>query len=483
MRRTNALQRDPNLAKAFDNIASMFAPPSGSDYLASAKMQSERADAARRAAIFSNPDAAAAAELAARMGYVDYGKTRSGFDKSDATVRFNNAADNTRQLDQTRLQQEGELARLYATPRTVGQGQTMFVPEQTQRATGFAPTMMGIQERDPGKAYALPDGTTAMGPAAALSVDQAKAAALERARAAGQVTDQQVVDVILDKTVQARGPDGRDRFVAPGAAVREGMSPVPPASAGGARKDGMAVLPDGRRAPVTRAPDGLQWQMQDGTPVPPEAQVFDMAKPTGTNEQLGITSSNVTAANKLQAAVDAADLTVKNMRQILAANPNVAGIPGRVKGVLQSLSSSAEQTFKAFAAENPNAPISLSEANALLQRAAGGYDPNIVRLQSGIMDLAYARAQIANPSGEVSRQAFERALESFGQTFLSSQKDLETGLSAFEQDSLNAARAQIQSLRRGNGGQPGVPAPAAPAAPAREERWERGPDGKLRPAQ
>ena len=220
----------------------------------------------------------------------------------------------------------------------------------------------------------------------------------------------------------------------------------------------MALLPDGRRAPVTRAPDGLQWQFQDGTGVPPEAQVFDLARPTGTNEQLGVTNSNVTAANKLQAAIDGADYTVRNMREILSKNANAAGIPGRVKGVLQSLSSSAEQSFKAFAAEDPNAPISLSEARAVLSRAAGGYDPDIVRLQSGVMDLAYARAQIANPSGEVSRQAFERALESFGQTYLSSQQDLETGLAAFEKDSLGAARVQIQSLR-GNRAQADVPAP------------------------
>jgi hypothetical protein len=237
MRYRNAMQRDPNLAKAFDNLAGLFAPPSGSDYLASAKMQSERADAERRAIIFNHKDPAAAAELAARMGIANYGQTRSGFDKSDATVRFNNAADNTRQLDQTRLQQEGELARLYATPRTVGQGQTMFVPEQTQRATGFAPTMMGIQERDPGKAYALPpgaqEGPTVMGPPKPRTMDEAKANVFEqmspRERSAIVFGGTPIEQVIMgDRTTNVTRPESLDQTpVAAPPAVETFIAPGP----------------------------------------------------------------------------------------------------------------------------------------------------------------------------------------------------------------------------------------------------------------
>ena len=456
MRYRNAMQRDPNLAKAFDNLAGLFAPPSGSDFLASAKMQSERADAARREWLFNNSADPTASARSSLLGIQNYGQTPSGFDKSNATTIRGQDVDAATRLRQTEMQQSGDTTRKMLDP--VAQGATRFVPPTIAQMYGVPGTQTGVVELKPGEQSVLPDGRTLTGPAKPPTMDEAKAGVFQQ-----MPQDQQQAVVFGNTPIEAiiMG-DKTVNTTRPGAL---GQSPVPPASAGGARKDGMALLPDGRRAPVTRAPDGLQWQMQDGTPVPPDAQVFDMARPTGTNDQLGITSSNLTAANKMQAAIDGADFTVRNMREILASNPNVAGVPGRVKGLLQSLASSAEQSFKAFAAENPNAPISLAEARDRLSRAAGGYDPNIVRLQSGIMDLAYARAQIANPSGEVSRQAFERALESFGQTYLSSQQDLETGLAAFEKDSLGAARVQLQSLR-GNRGQPGAPAPAAATPPA-----------------
>jgi hypothetical protein len=475
MRYRNAMQRDPNLAKAFDNLAGLFAPPSGADFAASANAQATNQKAARLAEIYNYAkDPSFNRELFERKAIAGgiYSPNQSFYsvDQGNATTLKQTGMNNATTLEQKRIEGQNALTLQNAKPVVASQDQFIFVPSQTQAATGFGPMLRGKMEFDANKTYLMPDGTTGAGPSMP-SVDQATAAALNRQREAGRITDQEIVDLATpnNKTVEVENPiTGKREIVSVGRAVREGMSPVPPAPTGGARKDGMAVLPDGRRAPVTRAPDGLQWQMQDGTPVPPEAQVFDMAKPTGTNDQLGITNSNRTDVNNLQAAVDGARFTVQNMRKILAENPNVAGIPGRVKGLLQSLSSSAQQTFKAYASEAPDAKITIEEARGLLdrlERSAGSYDPNIVRLQSGIMDLAYARAQISNPRGEVSRQAFERALESFGQTLLSSQQDLETGLAAFEQDSLGAADVKIQSLRRGSGGQPGAPAPPAGGSP------------------
>ncbi len=96
---------------------------------------------------------------------------------------------------------------------------------------------------------------------------------------------------------------------------------------------------------------------------------------------------------------------------------------------MQSLTSSAQQVASVYAAEAPEAALSIDEARNLIETKLGasmrGYDPDIVRVQSMLYDLAYARAQMANPSGEVSRQGFERALESLGQGVLSSQTDLE----------------------------------------------------------
>jgi hypothetical protein len=451
MRYRNAMQRDPNLAKAFDNLAGLFAPPSGSDFLASAKMQSERADAARRDWLFNNSADPTASARSSLQGYQGFGQTPVGFGMTDTTNRRGQDISAKTEIEKTQLQQAGELARQYAKPVILGQGQSGFIPAQTQAATGFRPVLQGTQELDRGKAYDRPDGaggmTRVMGPAMPRTMDEAKASVFDqmspRERNAIVFGSTPIEQVIMgDRATNVTRPESLDQ------------SPV-------ASKKLKEVVTDERGAQINIWEDGTATYA-DGTPVDPRTRQVERARPQGPNDQLGITNSNRTDVNNLQAAVDGARFTVQNMRKILAENPNVAGIPGRVKGVLQSLASSAQQSFKAYADQAPDAKITLGEARDLLNRAAGGYDPNIVRLQSGIMDLAYARAQIANPRGEVSRQAFERALESFGQTLLSSQQDLETGLAAFEQDSLGAADVKIQSLRRGSGGQPG--APAAPAA-------------------
>jgi len=480
MRYRNAMQRDPNLAKAFDNLAGLFAPPSGSDFLASAKMQSERADAARRAAIFSNPDPAAAAELAARMGIANYGQTRSGFDKSDATVRFNNAADNARMLQTNEADNRARVAVKALDPIAENQVRPEFgsianmyrIPELAQSARG------NISAK-PGEIITTPENEVFRGAPQALSVDQAKAAALERMRAAGQLSDQQVVDVILDKTVQARGADGRDRFVAPGAAVREGMSPVPPAPTGGARKDGMALLTDGRRVPITRAPDGLQWQMQDGTPVPPGAEVFEMSKPTATELGIG-TGSNQTMANAIDANIAGFEHTLGAFESVLTKNPGVIGAPGNIRAIAQDLVSTVSELSAAFGNTAPNAKVSLDQVKSLAERIAPARDPNIQLARSLALTLAYQDAKLADQGGEVNRQDFERSYEKItGGMLRNNQSALEAiaGMRVM----IEAKRKQAQELRRRGSSADG--APAAPAAPAREERWERGPDGKLRPAQ
>jgi hypothetical protein len=469
---------DPALTQAFNNIASMFAPPGGADMAGYATAAAKRAEADRLSWLFNNSADPTASARSALTGVQGYGQTPAGFGMTDMTNRRGQDIDAGTKLRQTEMQQAGELARLYATPRVVGQNDTLIVPNQTQAATGFAPTMTGIVEAKPGDRKFLADGRMIEGAPKQLSSDELKAKIMQDEMAAGRLPAEAAIGSALGTPQTIQTPQG-PRITTPGQAMLSGATPYT-APSNSARKDGMALLPGGQRVPVTRAPDALQWQMQDGTPVPPEAQVFDLAKPQGTNEQLGITSSNVTEANRIKSSLDAAEFTVRQMREILQKNPNVAGVPGRVKGVLQSLGSSAAQVAKAYAAEAPSASMSLEEAKAQLERVAGGYDPDIVRLQSGIMDLAYARAQIGNPSGEVSRQAFERALESFGQSYLSSQQDLETGLAAFERDTLAAGRVKVNSLR---GGQSPVAAPAGATTPQQSgpaERFVRDPTtGKI----
>lgn len=262
MRYRNAMQRDPNLAKAFDNLAGLFAPPSGADFLASAKMQSERADASRRDWLFNNSSDPTASARSSLQGYQNYSQTPSGFGQADATNRRGQDVKAATDIRQTQLQQEGELARLYATPRMVGKDQTMFVPQQTQAATGFSPTMTGIQERDPGKAYVLPDGTTAMGPAPVLSLDQRKGEVF-----ATLPQEQQQAAAFGNTPVETVIMNGQPKIVARRDAI--GQSPAQDSSPD--KVDNyLAIGPDGKEQRFLGliGPGGQILDVRTGQPVP-----------------------------------------------------------------------------------------------------------------------------------------------------------------------------------------------------------------------
>lgn len=489
--RANPYYSDPNLAKAFNNLAGMFAPPGGTDLAGYATAAAKRAETERLKWLFDNASDPMAAQRAAVLGIQSYGNTKPGFDQTDATnrrgqdvtaatARANNAADNNRAMAQTRY---GALSEGQVLPAMPGSVASQFgLPAVTEPQTGI------VKLSQNQIAANVPGVGTLQGINRPQTMDEWQAQQAERLRGAGVMSDQQIADMAFGKQsgapVQAIDPTtNKPVFMAPGQAVRMGAAPMQDQTK---FTNATGLLSDGKtQVPARQAPDGGWVHAQTGERLPTDTRILDMAKPQGTNEQLGITQSNVTEANRLSASLDAAEHTVRQMRDILAQNPNVAGVPGRVKGLVQSLSSSANQVAKAYAKDAPDAALSLEEAKRMLDGVAGNYDPNIVRLQSGIMDLAYARAQIGNPSGEVSRQAFERALESFGQSYLSSQQDLETGLAAFEKDALGAGRVKVNSLR-GKPLPPAAPAPAAaapaaaaPAQPAPVERWTRGPDGRL----
>lgn len=177
---------DPNIAQAASNLAGLFKPPSAQEVYASGKAQREAKDfAARQAAIAryraKSPDIAdmfvindaatinnlgdlnlalAAAQPDATPNSLtnlqigagkSYRDTAPGTAFIEGQANARNAADNQRAVavelvgplskDQTR-QDVTAIADLYGLPKAV------------------AGPQMGIQERDPGKDYVLPDGTT-----------------------------------------------------------------------------------------------------------------------------------------------------------------------------------------------------------------------------------------------------------------------------------------------------------------------------------
>lgn len=178
---SNRMYNDPALGAAFSSLAAAFAPPSGSDLqgFAQAKLGNQKHE--QLAQMFTNAQnpefdqaqfdrmGQAAGQWAPSTGYY-------GVDSTAATSRGNNAADNARALQQTELEAEAAMARQNATPVLVNEGQTAFLPGQTQAATGLPEMFSGAMTLGQGETAYMPNGETRIGAAKPLSETELKAA-------------------------------------------------------------------------------------------------------------------------------------------------------------------------------------------------------------------------------------------------------------------------------------------------------------------
>ncbi|QIG74322.1 putative injection protein [Rhizobium phage RHph_N65] len=295
---------NPEIGQAFSNLAGLFAPPSGSDLAGYAAAKAKKEEAARLAELFAyakDPNYNQA--MADRMGVlggvyapnqsyyaVDLGDrtTRRGQDITAQTSRDNNAADNTRQIEQTRLQQTGETTRSMLSP--VAAGATRFVPGSIAELYGVPETQTGVVNVGQGETATLPGGQVITGQPKPLTDSEWQAQQNERLRAAGVITDQQLADAITGKEtpVQAVGPDGKTPvYMTPGAATRTGARPYDASADKAPLVEGTAVV-DGKSVQVFRRANDTNYVMADGTPVPSGIQVFDKAHPTGSSADVGL---------------------------------------------------------------------------------------------------------------------------------------------------------------------------------------------------
>lgn len=416
---------DPAIREGLNNLAALFAPPSGAEMVASATMRAKQEEAARladlharagRANLTPEEMAIIDRQLAVQTGGFQNSQWR--FKMDDATTRRAQDVDASTKLRQTEMQQAGDTTRKMLDP--VAAGATRFVPQSIARLYNVPGTQTGVVEMKPGERSVLPDGRTLEGAPKPLSSDETIAAVIGQELQRGGLTPRQVVGPKLGSPVEVQRPDGSRGFATPGDAMLGGMTPAPAAGAA-ARKDGMALLPDGRRVPVTRDPSGLQWQMQDGAAIPPDAQVFDLARPQGTNEQIGITSSNTTEANRLRAAVVNADGIIRDIDGLVRNNPAATGLAANVISFTQDLRQVLAEFGQAFGGSaSADAPISPQQlqamASGVLDKIAPNqqYNPVYRQARAMLLELAYSNARMNNPNGEVSRFALEREIEQLG---------------------------------------------------------------------
>jgi hypothetical protein len=204
------------------------------------------------------------------------------------------------------------------------------------------------------------------------------------------------------------------------------------------------------------------WQnSQTGEPIPPGIEVFDMSKQEGGPGDFSATTANNTEANRLAATIAGVENAVTNYENLLKDNPGIAGTPGSVIGVLQNAVQTLSEIGQAFGDKMPDDAVTIDEIRGTLEQFAPNYDPNIQRARTNLAELAYGWAQLQNPTGEVSRQAYERSVEALRGGLFSNNASALAGMSGLR-DAIANARIRVDRLRNP---QADAPAPAAPAPP------------------
>lgn len=244
----------PAFAQAAGNLASLFDPPSGADAAGWATANAKKAEASRLQELFDYRKAPDFDQQNFDRGNIAVGNyaptssyqaqdqndatKRRGDDITAATSRANNTDDNTRALEVGRI---GGLADLYG-PLNEGQ----IRPELPAAVAGRF-----------GVGGALP---AAQGREKPLSETEVQGGLIQKMRDAGLIDDNMIVDrYVGDKTpVEAIGPDGKPRYMAPGAAVRAGAAPYDAPKGAGM---------------TTTLPDGTVIQMGGAGGKPTDAQL------------------------------------------------------------------------------------------------------------------------------------------------------------------------------------------------------------------
>lgn len=515
--RASHYYNNPAIGQGFENLAAAFGPPSGSDALGYVSARAKNEEAQRLAAMFDytrNPNYDR--DMAERMSYAagmtngtngyyaqdqnnatarynvdqDAAAQRYGYDRTFDASRLNNqednatalqqqelinaitlqtndadnitagqmnSADNARALQERQMQESGLMARQNAEPVILGQGQTAFLPGQTAAATGLAPMFSGAVSANPGEQITMPDGRVISGAEKPLSETEVLGAILQ-----GMPEADQQAAVLGDIPVeQIVGPEGQPQFARRNDAVGQQayVNPGTPAKP----TNGMAVV-NGQQVAVMQGPDGKWVEAQTGAPIPDGIPVFDMPKPQGTNEELGVTKPVLTGIQNQLIDAQVARDTATQLRDLIVQSPASQGAVGWIRGTAQNFIQTSGEIGSAFGGEvlRVQQEIAGGMADADL---SGAFDPNIPAIEMMANLLAFRFAKMT--TGErLSNEMLRATRRSLGlDNLMSNQADSVARLNTAIQMIDRQEQILQNVLSNGVGG----PAPAAPAAPAQPQ--------------
>lgn len=389
---------------ATKQIGQLFAPPKASDVYAYAKAGAEQREADRLADLYAKAGGADFNQdtfdrLGQAAGQWTPQQGYYGVDARQRTSQINNQLDN-----------QTDLAKFYDAPQVVGKNETLYTTPNYQAVTGMAPSLAGMYSIGEDETAIMPGGETRTGLRSPMTESELKAAVLA------------------------------------------GMDPVlQQAAAFGSTPTENVRVADGTTSIMTR-PQALA--------AGPGAVSYRASLEGGSDATgLGPTKTNITDANKRDAELAGARVMLDQFEALLRDNPGVVGAAGKVRGLAQNAVQTVSELAQAFGGDNPELLALDADIKQGMQGIAPEYfDPNIPKAQKMLLDLAYVNARLSNPTGEVSRQALERSIESLGGgSLLSNNQSVLAAIRAMR-DTMGASDVAVDRLRnpRAGGPQPGA---------------------------
>lgn len=402
--RPNRYFNNPQMAAAFSNLAGVFAPPSAQDFYAQSRTEGQD---------FQNQAIAEAYGAMTAEGVTPQDQDRFGVAATLFGQGFNPTQSN-RAVDIA----SGD--RRYGTD--VGAQNALDLQgmrnAQSGRETAFGALV------DPNGRQAVTDEEIMgiLGVEGMPGFDAAGPVAPTDAQVLG-ANRQSMIDEIpgLREALAADGVDASSvvtedgvRMAPTGLAAVRGDEPFINRGAEAAAKPITYTNVTGQRVGgVIR--DG-QFFGADGAPLTPEeaGTATSIGQPQGSNEELGVTNSNMTDYNRVQQTVTTSNLLIDDLEGLIQSQAGAAGLPGTIQSLGQDLLQVGRELGTAFAGDE-NAIITPDMLAGVAGAAPEDYNPVFREIRTGLLQLAYLNAQRDNPRGEVSRFALERQIEALGQ--------------------------------------------------------------------
>lgn len=471
--RPNRYFNNPQMAAAFSNLAGVFAPPSAQDFYAQSRTEGQ--DFQNQA--IADAYGAMTAEGVTPQDQDRFGVAATLFGQGFNPTQSNRAVDiasgdrrygvdvgaqNALDLQGMRNEQSGRETAFGAAVDP--SGRQAITDEQIAGLLGL--------EGAPGFGAAGPVAPTdaqVLGANRQSMIDEIPG--LREALAADGVDASNIVteDGVAMAPTGLAAVRGDEPFINRGAEAA--AKPITYTNAAGQRVGGM--IRDG------------QFFGADGAPLTPEeaGTAVNIGQPQGSNEDLGVTNSNMTDYNRVQQTVTVSNLLLDDLEGLIRSQAGAAGLPGTIQSLGQDLLQVGRELGTAFGGDE-NALVTPD----MLAGVAGdgaGYNPVFREIRTGLLQLAYLNAQRDNPRGEVSRFALERQIEALGQGALGNDQSTLAALGMARRANERALAGAEASIGRSGGTQP-APAQAGPAPgtvedgfrflggdPANPDNWEQ----------